>query len=288
MLRTRSFATAALVGLLILTGAGTAWADDPSDDPGSSASPEADGSEDPAEAGTDFRTATLLEQGQHGTADAAAGDYLYWVFPAAAGEAPRVRATVDLPSGSERTGPVTWQLDVYDGLRRRQACPAGTPKKTAPPQTEQLTLGCRLRTIQPWAETWANDPLSGAYYIRLTAVRLPEKDRGLPVRVEVETEAEAASGARRGGGRLGAPLVPTVQAGAVGEQQDGQDDADAPQDEGSSAESSEPPEQKTLALQEPESGWTGSWWSDRWAWTGGGALLAALAGIGGYRLARRR
>jgi len=37
---------------------------------------------------------------------------------------------------------------------------------------------------------------------------------------------------------------------------------------------------------EPDGGWASGWWSDRWVWTGIGAILAALAGIGGYALTR--
>ena len=300
-----------LLVLLTLLGGTAARADDSTAEPDPSASSgtrdggdEDDGAEedeDPVEAGTDFRTATVLRQEQHGTADAATGDYLYWVFPAAAGDAPRVRATIELPRPRSRTGPVTWQLDVYDGLRRRQACTAGTPTKTAATQTERLTLSCRIRAVQPWADTWANDPLSGAFYVRLAALSFPAKDLGLPVHTEVETASEPASGARRGGGKLGAPLVPSVRAGTADaadsrapeaesddaeDTEDGEDAGQAAQE--SSEEAAEPDDDAHLALVEPDDGWTGSWWSDRWAWTGGGAVLAALTGIGGYRLTRRR
>src|SRR5690606_24724476 len=95
----------------------------------SSPSPEAsrdDGA--PTRAGTSFRTATEVEQGQTATARASTGDYLYWSFPADAGQRPTVRATVQLP---ERHAAETWQIDVYDGLRRRQACQYGAQTRTA-------------------------------------------------------------------------------------------------------------------------------------------------------------
>ncbi len=41
-----------------------------------------------------------------------------------------------------------------------------------------------------------------------------------------------------------------------------------------------------LSAIEPEDGWSSGWWSDRWVWSGIGAVLAALAGIGGYALTR--
>ncbi|MFD5580997.1 hypothetical protein ACFWI2_27160, partial [Streptomyces pseudogriseolus] len=48
----------------------------------SSPSPEASGdSGGPTRAGTSFRTATEVEQGQTATARASTGDYLYWSFP---------------------------------------------------------------------------------------------------------------------------------------------------------------------------------------------------------------
>jgi hypothetical protein len=41
-----------------------------------------------------------------------------------------------------------------------------------------------------------------------------------------------------------------------------------------------------LSSIEPDDGWSSGWWSDRWVWTGIGAVLAALAGIGGHALTR--
>jgi hypothetical protein len=93
-----------------------------------SPSPSQDGSSAPTQAGTSFRTATEIEQGQRATASGSTGDYLYWSFPADTGQRPTVEATVKLP---ETHASQTWQIDVYDGLRRRQACQYGA--QTRPP-----------------------------------------------------------------------------------------------------------------------------------------------------------
>lgn len=215
--------------------------------PASAAS--ADDDDAPTEAGTAFRTATAIEQGRKATADASTGDYLYWQFPAGAGQKATARATVTLPEASARHGSATWQLDVFDGLRRRQACTSGEQTRRASQQAASVTLTCTLRTVRPWSERWANDPLPGAYYIRLTVVDAPEKDLGLPVKAEVEATAEDVGGERAEGGELGAPL-------------------------------------HAAAVAEPEGGWNGSWFTSRWAWTVGGAVLGALAAIGGYTLTR--
>ncbi|GHG48271.1 hypothetical protein [Streptomyces griseocarneus] len=205
--------------------------------------------EAPTEAGTAFRTAVAIEQGEKATADASTGDYLYWQFPAGAGQRATVKATVNLPEASARHGAATWQLDVFDGLRRRQACTSGDRTVRASGQDTTVALSCTLRTVRPWSERWANDPLPGAYYIRLTVVDVPDRDLGLPVKAEVEATAEDAGGARAEGGALGAPL-------------------------------------HAAAVAEPEDGWNGSWWSGRWGWTVGGAVLCALAAVGGYTLTR--
>ncbi|SCE62980.1 hypothetical protein GA0115261_115961, partial [Streptomyces sp. OspMP-M43] len=38
----------------------------------------------------------------------------------------------------------------------------------------------------------------------------------------------------------------------------------------------------------PEDGWASGWWTDRWLWTMGGGVLAALAAVFGYSLTRGR
>lgn len=228
-----------------------------------SASPSED-SAAPTSAGTSFRTATEIDQGQTATADASAGDYLYWSFPADTGQRPTVSATVKLPPEHAAQ---TWQIDVYDGLRRRQACQYGAQTRTAATGTASVELTCVLRTVRAWSEPWANDPLPGTYYLRLTAVGVRTVDLGQPVAAEVRVESKDVGGSAAVDGRLAKPLVPGV---AVTSQRD---------EDGSEVSA-------VLSGVEPDGGWSSGWWSDRWVWTAFGAVLAALAGIGGYALTR--
>ncbi|MEU0331851.1 hypothetical protein [Streptomyces sp. NPDC006193] len=251
--------TSALGAALLALGlaAGPAAAD-------SSPSPGASGDGDaPTRAGTSFRTATEIEQGQRATASGSTGDYLYWSFPADTGQRPTVRATVKLPG---RHGSQTWQLDVYDGLRRRQACQYGAQTRTVSQGAASVELACVLRTVRGWAEPWANDPLPGTYYVRLTVVGLGASDLGQPVGADVRVDAEDVGGAAAADGSLGKPLVPGIAVAPEGDE----DDA------------------RTAVLSSfgRDDGWSSGWWSDRWVWTGIGGVLAALAGIGGYALTR--
>ncbi|MCX4406982.1 MULTISPECIES: hypothetical protein [unclassified Streptomyces] len=232
-----------------------------------SASPS-DGSSAPTQAGTSFRTATEIKQGQQATASGSTGDYLYWSFPADAGQRPTVKATVKLPEASTRHAGQTWQLDVYDGLRRRQACQYGAQTRTAAQDAATVELACTLRTVRSWSETWANDPLPGTYYVRLTVTGLQASDLGLPVDAEVEVGSKDIGGAAAVDGSLAKPLVPGIATTA--EKSDS--------DSGSST--------AALSSIEPDDGWASGWWSDRWVWTAIGGILAALAGIGGYALTR--
>ncbi|MGY1454712.1 hypothetical protein [Streptomyces sp. SS8] len=232
-----------------------------------SASPSDDGAA-PTSAGTSFRTATEIDQGRTATANASAGDYLYWSFPADTGQRPTVQATVKLPAEHAAQ---TWQIDVYDGLRRRQACQYGAQTRTAATGTESVELTCVLRTVRAWSEPWANDPLPGTYYLRLTAVGVRTADLGQPVAAEVRVESEDMGGAAAVDGRLAEPLIPGV---AMTQRQDGNEDEE---ESGASA---------VLSAIEPDDGWSSGRWSDRWVWTASGAVLAALAGIGGYALTR--
>ncbi|MEU8844771.1 hypothetical protein AB0C70_00675 [Streptomyces sp. NPDC048564] len=230
-------------------------------------SPSPSASEDggaPTQAGTSFRTATEIEQGQTATASASTGDYLYWSFPADADLRPTVEATVKLP---DTHAAETWQIDVYDGLRRRQACQYGAQTGAAAANAGTVELACVLRTVRGWSEPWANDPLPGTYYIRLSAVDVPTSDLGLPVGAEVRVGSEDIGGSAAVDGALAEPLVPGV---AVKSQDD---------EEGSSTSAE-------LSSIEPEDGWGSGWWSDRWVWTAIGGALAALAGVGGYTLTR--
>ncbi|MEU2551510.1 hypothetical protein ABZ589_07375 [Streptomyces sp. NPDC013313] len=252
--------TRALGAALLALGlaAGPAAAD-------STPSPSAsDDGKAPTRAGTSFRTATELELGQRATASGSAGDYLYWSFPADAEQRPTVEATVRLP----RThGTQTWQIDVYDGLRRRQSCQYGAATRTAGQGTSSVELACVLRTVRAWAEPWANDPLPGTYYVRLTVVDLASSDLGQPVSTEVRVGSKDIGGAAAVDGSLAKPLVPGIAAGSRAGEQDGSKPA-------------------VLSGIEPDGGWSSGWWSDRWVWTAIGGVLAALAGIGGYALTR--
>lgn len=240
----RTFAATLCAASALLGIPGTATAASPS--PSSSEEAAA-----PTEAGTTFRTATVVRPGQRATAPASTGDYLYWQFAADAAQQATVRATVKLPDAKARHGTHTWRLDVYDGLRRRQACRYGSDAKAAPVEAATIELSCALRTVRAWSEPAANDPLPGAYYIRLTVVDAPAEDLGESVDTTVEVSMADAGSAAAVDGTLASPLVP----------------ASGPK-------------------VEPDGGWASGWWSSRLLWTAGGAVLAALAGIWGYRLTR--
>ncbi|MBM7170260.1 hypothetical protein JQK87_18000 [Streptomyces sp. G44] len=245
---TRGWGRAALLGaaaLLAFPGAAAADGDEKS-------------AGAPTEAGTSFRTATPIRPGQEATAEASTGDYLYWAFPVDTGQRATVHATVRLPDTAARHAASTWQVDVYDGLRRRQACRLGTPKRTVAPDAGSVSLSCTLRTVRAWSEQWANDPLPGTYYLRLTVTGLKADDLGLPVRAETKVTTTDAGGAQAVDGSLAEPLVP----GAGSDRQ------------------------RPAAATEPEDGWASGWWSSRWIWTAAGGVLAALAGVGGYALTR--
>ncbi|MGW0862006.1 hypothetical protein [Streptomyces sp. NPDC002611] len=216
----------------------------------------------PTQAGTSFRTATEIEQGQRATASGSTGDYLYWSFPADTRQRPTVAATVKLP---DTHAAQTWQIDVYDGLRRRQACQYGAQTRTAAANAASVELACVLRTVRSWSEPWANDPLPGTYYIRLTATGVAAADLGLPVDSEVRVDSKDIGGSAAVDGSLAEPLVP----GIATRSGSGDDESSA-----------------VLAGLEPEDGWASGWWSDRWVWTAVGGALAALAGVAGYALTR--
>ncbi|WNF30545.1 hypothetical protein RI138_29045 [Streptomyces sp. C11-1] len=259
----RALTGALLAGVTLFTATGPAVADDPS----ASASPAGEEA-GPTEAGTTFRTATALKQGQRGTAQASTGDYLYWVFPADAGQRPTVEATVKLPESAARSGASTWQIDVYDGLRRRQACQYGHQTRKAAADAATVELSCVLRTVRSWSEPWANDPLPGSYYVRLTVAGLPAEDLGLPFGAEVRAASKEQNGAHDVDGSLSEPLVPGVSIAAPGDA-----NASAP---------------RTPTTAGPEDGWASGWWTDRWLWTVGGGVLAAFAAVLGYSLTRGR
>ncbi|OEJ61727.1 hypothetical protein BGM19_30615 [Streptomyces agglomeratus] len=249
---TRLLTCAVLAGAALFAAPAPALADS-TPSPGAAAR---DGDEEaaPTEAGTTFRTATKIRPDQRATAEASTGDYLYWAFDADAGSTATVRATVKLPEAAARHGAATWQLDVYDGLRRRQACVHGSQAEAAPKDAASVNLSCTLRTVRAWAEPWADDPLPGSYYVRLTVVDLPQEDLGLPVGAEVVATTRDAGGARAVDGALSVRLVPGASGAEV---------AEAADDTFSSG-----------------------WWSSRWLWTAGGGVLGAAAALAGYRLTR--
>ena len=228
-----------------------------------SASPS-DGSAAPTSAGTSFRTATEFDQGQQATASGSAGDYLYWSFPADAGQRPTVKATVKLP---DTHAAEAWQLDVYDGLRRRQACQYGAQTRTAAAEASSVELACTLRTVRAWSEMWAGDPLPGTYYVRLTVLGLKAADLGLPVGTELRVDSKDIGGAAAVDGSLAEPLVPGIAVKSKATEDSSKTSA-------------------VLSSIEPDDGWSSGWWSDRWVWTAIGGALAALAGVGGYALTR--
>ncbi|MET7961154.1 peptidase [Micromonospora zamorensis] len=216
-------------------------------------------------AGTSFLSATPISAGQPVRVDASIGDHLYWAFPAKAGQVHEITATVTFPKG--RSGASTWTVDVFDGLRRRQACTAGAQTPTVDAKAPSVALGCTLREVRPWAEPWSADPLPGTYVVRLSVIDLPEPDLGAPIDVDLLVGTVADRGASADDGELAAPLVPNTKAGTVlnavpvADPEDG-DDGDSP------------------------AGWLPDLGS-RWVWTGVGGVLAAVAGVVGFAATRR-
>lgn len=222
-------------------------------------------------AGTSFLTATAVGVGQPVQVAATTGDYLYWSFSATAGQTTEIALNVALPPAGKRTGASTWTVDVFDGLRRRQACTAGVQTPIAAATATAVNLGCTLRKVRSWAEPWSGDPLPGTYYVRLSVTDLPEPDLGLPIQVEMLLGADGDATADDG--ELKAPLVPQVKPGQV-------ITAAGPADP--SASPSPDPDAATGAL---------DWLPDlsaRWIWTTVGGVLAATAGVFGFSLTWRR
>ncbi|RZU73153.1 hypothetical protein EV384_1552 [Micromonospora kangleipakensis] len=215
-------------------------------------------------AGTSFLTATAITAGQPVRVGASTGDHLYWAFPAQAGQVHQVTATVTFPKG--RSGASTWTVDVFDGLRRRQACTAGAQTPTVDAAATSVTLGCTLRRVRPWAEAWSADPLPGTYYVRLSVVDLPEPDLGQPIDVDLLVGADGEGGASGDDGELKAPLVPANRAGTV--------------------LTTEPTAEPVAEEESSLTGWLPEPGS-RWVWTTAGGVLAAVAGVVGFALTRR-
>ncbi|MGW6912819.1 peptidase [Kitasatospora sp. NPDC054939] len=255
----RLLAPVALASLLALPAApASAASPSPSASGGSTTAPV-------TKAGTSFLTAVTLAPGQDAKVSASTGDYLYWSFGASEGQTPSVGLTVSLAPSADRHGPQTWSVEVFDGLRRRQSCTAGTQNATAEAATASLALSCTLREVRSWAEPWSGDPLPGTYYVRLSLADAPQQDLGLAAAVQLKVTAKGdADNAQPEGGSLKAPLVPPVNPGAA---------AGA----------------KAAAPEEDEDHWYSGWlsgWNSRWFWTLAGGALAALAGVAGYRITR--
>jgi hypothetical protein len=214
-------------------------------------------------AGTSFLTAVAVGSGQQVKLGASTGDFLYWSFRATAGQTSTVTVTVALPAADTRNGGSTWTVDVFDGLRRRQACTAGMQSPTAAKADRSVTLGCTLREVRAWAEPWSGDPLPGTYYVRLAAADLPEQDLGLPIVVDLSIESEHSGDPAPEGGELRQPLVAATRPGAV-----------------------LPSVAASPSAAEEASDWLPAA-STRWIWTAGGGVLAAVAGVLGYALTRR-
>ncbi|MDI6101369.1 peptidase [Actinoplanes sp. NEAU-A12] len=219
-------------------------------------------------AGTSFLTAVTIAPQQRVEMDAVTGDYLYWQFPAEAGQRPELAITVALPQAGDRSGPQSWNVEVFDGLRRRQACVGGEQSPVAAAAATEVVLGCRLRQVRSWAEPWDGDPLPGTYYVKLSSTELPEKDLGLPVKVRLALTAPTGdTGADQG--ELAAPLVAGNRPGKVLT-------TPAPAPSASS-------EQDTAISMD----WLPDF-SSRWVWTVTGGVIAAITGLVGFSWTRRR
>ncbi|MFD9130360.1 peptidase [Kitasatospora sp. NPDC059571] len=281
----RTTAAGALALGAVLLAAPAAPAASPSAAPSSSPS----GAKAPVTtAGTTFLTASTLAPGQDASVAASTGDYLYWAFAASEGQTDTVRVTVALPPSADRHGAQTWSVEVFDGLRRRQACTAGPQNATGDTAAASLALSCTLRQVRSWAEPWSGDPLPGSYYLRLSVSDVPQADLGLAAQVTVHIDAKGgADDAQPEGGALKAPLVPPVNAGSTAAP--GAAAAPSASASASSSASPAPGTAKVAAPAEPESHWYSdlfSGWNTRWFWTVGGGVLAALAGVWGFTLTR--
>ena len=257
----RVLAATGAAALAALVPAGAAVAKAPTPVPSASGQAVAD------VAGTSFLTASAVRPGQPVRVDASVGDYLYWSFPAVAGHTYEVALTVTLPPAQNRHGASAWTVEVFDGLRRRQACTSGAQSPSAAQTDASLTLGCTLREIRSWAEPWSGDPLPGTYYVRLSVADLPEQDLGLPCAVEMTVTGSGDGDGKPADAKLSTPLSPNLDPGATL----------AP-----GASASPAPDGSDGALR-----WLPSL-STRWVWSAIGGVLAAVAGVVGFALTRPR
>jgi uncharacterized protein (TIGR03382 family) len=255
-MRIKHLVVTGVAAFFVVAAPGAAFADTPSPAPAVNT------------AGTSFLTAVPIIADQAVQVGAVTGDYLYWQFSAAAGQRPDLTASVTLPADG-RTGDESWIIEVFDGLRRRQACVAGEQSPVAAKDAAQVTLGCRLRQVRSWAEPQDGDPLPGTYYVRVSSTAMPEADLGLPLKVGL-TLASPKGDLDADQGELAKPLVPDNRPGTV---------------------LSTPAPSASADPETDESGFGAGWlpdFSGRWFWTAGGGILAALAGLFGFSLTRRR
>jgi hypothetical protein len=248
-------------------------------------------------AGTSFLTAAAVNIDQPVRVSAATGEYLYWSFPAQAGQTSSIAATVTLADAASRSGASTWTIDVFDGLRRRQPCTAGMQSPVGSATDRQVQAGCVLRQVRGWAEPWSADPLPGTYYVRISVAELSEQDLGLPVQVELRITAEVSGDVSPEGGRLRAPLTPTGQQGVVLTNAAQLADDGATEDGATGNDSGTEAADGTAAAQDGQrswwdslTGWFTGWlpeFSSRWVWTLFGGALAAVGGVVGFGLTRR-
>ncbi|MCF2530951.1 peptidase [Yinghuangia soli] len=220
--------------------------------------------------GTSFLTAGKMEAETSTTATASTGEYMYWSFPALAGQDVSAKVTLTLPGG--RTAPTTWRVDVFDGIRRHQPCAIGRPQATAQAADAEVKIDCGPRTIRPWSEAWSADPLPGTYYVRIAATEIQEKDLGLKLKVTLELTADGDGDIGPDAGQddsLKAPLVPITRGGQVLQP-------------GQAAET----RKVTMAgFDTGDDAWL-SGTTGRWVWTAAGGVVAMLLGISGFMFAR--
>jgi len=224
--------------------------------------------------GTSFLSAGTLALGDEAKWSASAGEYLYWQFPATAGKDIDARIDLELAAGNARSGPVTYRVEIYDGLRRRQPCVEGTQVATAQKTDTALSLTCTPRTVRDWAEPWSTDPLPGMYFVRIAAMAVPDLDAGAPIKVTVRVDTKDGDDqVPTSDRRLADPLVPITGAGAV-------------------LKAGEDSDTRSIAWDHDEDHWYQWDWMDgpnaRWFWTALATFVAVVFGVLGYQLTRKK
>lgn len=267
--RTLRRAAVAAAALTLAATPAMAASSTPSSSPTDSSSGSS-GSGKGAAPGTSFLTAGKAEMDSTSTATASTGEYMYWSFPALSGQDVTAKVTLKFPT--QRSAASTWRVDVFDGIRRHQPCAAGHPQNAAAPTATEVKLDCGPRTIRPWSEAWASDPLPGTYYVRVAATDLSQKDVGLKVDVTLELSAEGGGDIGPDAGQddaLKAPLVPITRGGQVLQPGQVADTRKVTMD----------------GFDNGDDRWL-SGTTGRWVWTVGAGITAMLLGVGGYMFAR--